>query len=56
MFLGLKLLKDVEPLKNWNVSKGESLLFMFQHCKSLKNPNVLKKWKFKNKNGFDSMF
>jgi len=29
---------------------------MFWNCESLKNVNILKKWKFAKKNYYDSMF
>ncbi len=48
MFEGCHLLSDLQPIENWNVSNGEVFNHMFNNCKSLKNRNVLKKWKFKN--------
>ena len=53
--MGCPDLTDVEPIQNWNVSKGNNFERMFSDC-SIKNGNLLQKWKFSNKAYFKSMF
>ena len=48
MFLGCQSLSDIEPLANWNVSKGESFFAMFSQC-TISNKDAIKNW---NTNGF----
>ena len=53
--MGCPDLTDVEPIQNWNVSKGNNFVGMFYSC-SIKNRNLLQKWKFANQAYFKSMF
>ena len=55
IFMGCPDLTDVEPIQNWNVSKGNNFVGMFYSC-SIKNGNLLQKWKFANQAYFKSMF
>jgi len=55
LFMGCPDLTDVEPIQNWNVSKGNNFVGMFYSC-SIKNRNLLQKWKFANQAYFKSMF
>ena len=41
IFAGCKSLKDLKPLKNWNVSKGKYFSCMFNRCSSLENIDAL---------------
>ena len=53
MFSGCSSLKDIKPLKNWNVSNVNNYERMFMGCSSLKD---VKNWNVSNGNNFKFMF
>ena len=58
MFYGCNGLRDIGPLKNWNISKGENFSWMLRSCNSIEDRtaiigwNLSKIWGF----GFDEIF
>ena len=50
------LLSDINPLKNWNVSKGISFDSMFRECSILSDIKALEKWDVSNCENFSNMF
>ena len=50
------LLSDINPLKNWDVSKGINFDSMFRNCKSLSNINALENWDISKCENFSNMF
>ena len=48
MFRGCKLLSDIKPLQNWNVSNGNNFSYMFSKCDKLTNIKPLTNWNFLN--------
>ena len=55
MFFKCSSLKDISPLKNWNVSNGANFNGMFLKCSSLNDITPLKNWNL-NENTFRSIF
>ena len=56
MFYYCKSLKDITPLKNWNVSKENNFSNMFSYCISLNKVYPLKNWNVSNGKNFNGMF
>ena len=50
MFKECSLLKDITPLKNWNVKNCNNFVWMFHGCSNLLNINSLQFWNISNKN------
>ena len=55
MFDCCSSLKDITPIKNWNVSNGTDFNGMFGDCPSLNDITPLKNWNL-DENTFKSMF
>ena len=55
MFYGCTL-SDINPLEDWNVSKGNKFSYMFGECSELVNIKGLEKWNVSNGNDFKGMF
>ena len=44
MFYGCSLIRDLKPLKKWNVSNCTNFKYMFCGCSSLSDIKGLEKW------------
>ena len=52
----LSSLKNMDGLKNWDISNGELFVSMFSDCSSLQNVDSLKNWNVSNRKNFGALF
>ena len=56
MFSGMSSLKDINPLENWNVSKGYNFKGMFSNCINISSLKPLENWNISKNSNIDFMF
>ena len=55
-FLSCNLITDISPLKNLDMSKCESVAYLFEKCKSLSDISPLKNWDISNVKNLEGLF